>query len=88
MNNLSDALVTAKESTLRDAPRALELAERAIELLPQPFFIVYDSLAAAQAANGDFEASVASQEKAVELAPERFRADLREKLENYRADRP
>ena len=47
-----------------------------------------DTLAAACAASGDFDAAVKWQLKSIELAPDEQKAELRERLERYRAKEP
>ncbi|TWT87650.1 Regulatory protein BlaR1 [Pseudobythopirellula maris] len=79
-NNLAYLLATAKEESLRDAERAVVLARRAVESLPSPYYAAYETLATAQAANGEYDTASATWEQAISLAPERFRAELREKL--------
>ncbi len=84
LNNLAHLLVTADDASLRDAPRALQLAKKANELLPRPYHAALDTLAAAQVANGDIDGAIDSLEQAIEIAPESARTELRELRDRYR----
>ncbi|MGD9633008.1 MAG: M56 family metallopeptidase [Pirellulales bacterium] len=90
-NNLAELLATSPNEADRDGARAVELAKRAVALaeaakLPatsQAEFL--DTLAAAQAEAGDFEAAVKTQREAIEKAPEGAKAKMRKRLEAYEA---
>jgi tetratricopeptide (TPR) repeat protein len=47
-----------------------------------------DTLAAAYAEEGQFEKALEWQKKALELAPENFKADLNTRLKLYEAGKP
>jgi hypothetical protein len=91
-------LATADDPRLRDAPRALALVEEAAPSRSDASFL--ETLAAALAANGRFEDAVAVQEQAITVLADsggaqaadpqgRARgAELRARLERYRAARP
>ena len=66
-NELAYALATAPEASLRDADRAVELARSAVEGLPENP-LVLDTLAVAQAEQGDRAAAGATLERALALA--------------------
>jgi tetratricopeptide (TPR) repeat protein len=68
-NNFAWLLATSPDESLRDSIRALRLARRAIELSPAPNAYYLGTLAAAQAANGDFGAALESLRAARELSP-------------------
>jgi tetratricopeptide (TPR) repeat protein len=67
LNNYAWALATSPDDALRDGAKALELAQRAIANTdgePTPNFL--DTLAAAYAEAGDFEAAAREMQRAVE----------------------
>jgi len=73
----------------RDPARAASLATQAVALAEPnagpPLASSLDTLAKAQHATGDHAAAVATQERALELAPEHQREEFRKHLEEYRA---
>jgi len=87
-HNLARLLATASEASLRDGSEAVRLAEYAARAtgFRRPQHLA--TLAAAHAENGDFEAAVRWQEKAIEQAPDAARAGLRTVLEAYRRGQP
>ena len=68
--------------------KATDYATRACELTDWKESGYLDTLAAACAASGDFDAAVKWQLKSIELAPDEQKAELRERLERYRAKEP
>ncbi len=77
-------MATRPEAKFRDGKRAVALATRACELTKwkDPRFL--DTLAAAEAEAGDFDAAVASQKRAIELLTgERQKANYRSRLVLY-----
>ena len=71
------------------AAEALRLAERAVAASGRPTAALLDVLAAAQAATGRFDLAVRSCESALQLGPEAvLAAGIRERLEQYRRQRP
>jgi tetratricopeptide (TPR) repeat protein len=91
-NNLAWLLATGQDETLRDPERALEIARDLAAQAPEPSPGLLDTLAAAQAAAGDFDAAVHTLERALELADTAgdtgLRAALSERLRLYRAGVP
>jgi tetratricopeptide (TPR) repeat protein len=87
LNNLAHLLVTAEDASLRDAPRALQLATKANLLFPQPYYHMLDTLAATQVANGDINGAIETLDQAIEVAPESALAELRELRDLYREQR-
>ena len=88
--NASALLMAAcPEAKFRDGKRAVAFATRACELaqVEEPRFL--NTLAAAHAEAGDFDAAVTSQKRAIELlTDERQKDDYRSRLVLYQAKRP
>ncbi len=88
--NASAMLMAAcPEAKFREGKKAVQFATRACELTKgkEPRF--FNTLAAAQAESGDFDAAVKSQVRAIELlADERQKDDYRSRLMLYQARRP
>jgi tetratricopeptide (TPR) repeat protein len=85
LNNLAWLLVTAPQEQLRDNPRALELAERAVALERTPEFL--DTLAEAYYANGRVDEAVETIQEALLLAKEN-RPYYEKQLKRFRAGKP
>jgi spermidine synthase len=68
MNNLAWKLATCRDPRLRDVEQALRLAEEANRLSGGRHPVVLDTLAAAYAAAGRFDAAVAAAERAGQAA--------------------
>jgi peroxiredoxin len=92
LNNFASLLVTAADKSLRDPARALPLAEKAVALTGGKSAAVLDTLAAAQAAGGDFKSAAITAARAVELARESSENELLPALERalraYQAGKP
>lgn len=67
-NNLAWRLATHPNAGQRNGPEALRLARRAVELTKTNDFEILDTLAAAQAENGDFNAAQTTLRLALDLA--------------------
>jgi len=72
-NNLAWILATCPDAEYREGVKAVELAQKAVELKPKAFCL--DTLAAAYAEAGRFEDAITVQEKAIALLKERRRQD-------------
>ncbi|MGI6599177.1 MAG: hypothetical protein ACOX3F_05670 [Kiritimatiellia bacterium] len=87
LNNIAWLLATAEWSPV--APRqTLEWAKRAQALAPGPHPALLDTLAAAQANAGDFDAAAQTIRQALELVPDipatdTFRRNLQTRLKLY-----
>jgi len=92
LNNLAALLVTDPDPARRDGAEAVRLAERAVALSPKPEATVLDTLAAAYAEAGRFDAAARTAQRALEAANEAGREDLARriaaKIPAYRAGRP
>jgi tetratricopeptide (TPR) repeat protein len=92
LNRLGWILATSPEAALRDGPRALALAERAVHLTGRQDPISLDTLAAALAETARFDEAIAAGEEARRLAtltgrPELI-PELDDRLVRYRAKQP
>jgi len=89
-NSAAWILSTSKDNSLRDGKRALELARKACEMTAwqEPSFI--DTLAAAHAETGAFDAALREQQRALDFPQFSFRngAGARKRLELYKAGLP
>jgi len=93
LNDIAYALATSPVDELRDGPRALELAQRAVAATggERPSFL--DTLAAAHAEMGDYERAVDSSQRAIALLKqrgvhERVLAAFERNLETFEAGLP
>ena len=81
LNNLAWILATAEDEALRDYPRALSLAQRAVGITRSPTFL--DTLAEAYYVNGYYEDAVAAIQEALDTASDNRRY-LQRQLEKFR----
>jgi len=79
-NNLAWVLATAQQASLRNGPRAVELAQRANQLAGGENLIILHTLAAAYAEAGRFDDARQSIGKALELARAEGRQDMVKQL--------
>ena len=91
LNNLAGVLATAPNARLRDGPRAVRLAEKAVSLLDDAH--TRDHLAAAYAEASRFRDAVNAQERAISKARAEGSsasdiADMEDRLRLYRQGRP
>ncbi|MBK8041063.1 MAG: tetratricopeptide repeat protein [Verrucomicrobiaceae bacterium] len=92
LNNLAWLLSTLPDESLRDGKKAVELMTKAMELSPRPSVQTYRTLAAAQAAAGDFNSAIKTATQGLSLAREKGDAGmlnaLQSELAAYREDVP
>jgi tetratricopeptide (TPR) repeat protein len=81
-------LATCPDSALRNPELAIRRARQAIALGGQRDAVSFDSLAAAQASAGDFEAAMQSMHKAITLAPADEREAYKDRLLVYQHAKP
>ncbi len=81
-------MATSPEARFRNPQLALRAARKAIDLDGEEDYRYLDTLAAALAANSQFEEAEEVAAHAVELAPEEFRAASEARLELYRDEKP
>ena len=85
-------MATCPDPRFRDDKRALQAAEKALTLGADQDYRYLDTLAAAQAANGDYDGAIESIEKALQLAEETLAEEelkkLAGRLELYKQQQP
>lgn len=91
-NNLAWILATCPTDSLRNGPKALELAQRAVQAIGDQDPTVLGTLAAAYAETGNFKQAVANEERAYGLIQSSGDAESTawhsQLLESYRAGEP
>ena len=85
LNNLANLLATSPDKSVRNPTRALTAAQRASALTGDKSPAILDTLAATQAANGDFNSAAITSLKALELARASKDNSLIPLLEKYLA---
>lgn len=86
--NLSWLAATCPDQQLRNPEAALALANRMMELMPQPGDLEYDTLAAAHAISGDFAKAIELMDKAIELSPPGDVDNYKWRRQLYEQNRP
>ena len=90
MNTMAWILATARNTDVRDGHEAVRFAQEAVRLIDAPAF--RDTLAAAYAEAGQFDAAVAEQERAIEMLRTTGRddevADYQTRFDLYRYGQP
>jgi tetratricopeptide (TPR) repeat protein len=81
-------LATCPDSSIRNPDVAIHRAELAVKMERKPDPTTFDTLAAAQAAAGDFAAATQTIRHAIELAPPSERAVYQDRLSMYRQSTP
>ena len=66
----------------------MQHATRVCELTQWKDYVWFDTLAAAYAEAGDFENAVKWQQKAVDMADERWEEEFRSRLDLYKVGKP
>ena len=84
LNNLSMLYSTSTDITFRDGKKAVELAQKALDLSNESF--VWDTYAEALSANQDFDNAVTAAKKAFELATEK-KSFYKKQLERFEKER-
>jgi len=88
LNDLAWLLATTTEDSVRSPQRALELAKQACEITGYEQWNTLDTLAAAQAENGQFAEAQQWLATAITHAPEKEKARLQKHLELVQASMP
>ena len=68
MSNLAWVFATSPDQSLRDGPKAVELAEQALRISRGTIAILFRTLAAAYAENGRFSEAIQTAQQGIELA--------------------
>jgi eukaryotic-like serine/threonine-protein kinase len=89
VNEIAWFLATSEEPEIRDGPRAVQLAERAVAATSRTNSMILDTLAAAYAESGQFQKAVSVQKEAMALLKsETGKADCASRLQLYSANKP
>ena len=81
-------LATCPEESVRNPDLALRRAQLAVQLDRKADAVTLDTLAAAQASTGDFEAARQTVRRAIDLAPPSERSVYQDRLQMYRRSTP
>ena len=87
-DSLAWIYATCPNVQFRDGKKAVDNASKACELTAWKDSNNIGTLAAAYAETGDFEAAVKQVEKAIELTPQKEKADYQSRLDLYKAHKP
>jgi tetratricopeptide (TPR) repeat protein len=68
MSNLAWVLATSPDDSIRDGPKAVQLAEDALRISGRRIPIIFRTLAAAYAESGDFSKAIQTARQGIELA--------------------
>ena len=89
LNNLAWALATCQDASLRDAPRAVSLAEQAVQVSGGKDALILETLAAAYAEAGRYDDAMKTGQIGLDLADRQHNASLsallREQMGHYKA---
>ena len=88
LNALAWIQATSPDPAFRDGNNARNYALQACELSEWKAFVAVETLAAAWAETGNFAEAIKWQEKALELAPLKYRVELRGRLDLYKSGKP
>ena len=81
--NAAWMMATCPDKKFRNTELAISSAKKALELEPAPTMRVFDTLAAAHAASGKMQDAVKYQKRAVQLASEGERDEVKQRLALY-----
>ena len=92
MSNLAWVFATAPDASLRDGPQAVKLAEQALHLSGGRIPILFRTLAAAYAENGQFSQAIETAQRGIILANSQsnpgLAAELQSSISLYQEQRP
>jgi len=81
MSNLAWVFATSPDQSIRNGPRAVQLAEQAVRLSGGRIAILFRTLAAAYAENGQFSDAIQTAERGIQLANSQGNAGLANELQ-------
>jgi tetratricopeptide (TPR) repeat protein len=88
-NNAAWLAATCPDDKFRNAQQAIALANQAVQMTKGRVWEVLDTLAAAQAAAGEYEAAVKTSEQALQLGSDAaVHAGVRDRMSLYQAGKP
>lgn len=87
-NNKAWLLATCPDDAVRDGALAVDHGTKACDLTAWKNFAYVDTVAAAYAESGDFEAAVKWQEEAIDLGGGAYSQDFRRRLRLFKAGKP
>ena len=88
LNSFAWFLATCPVEQYRNGELAVEYAELACDLSNWNDWSFVETLSAAQAEIGDFEAAIEMAKKAQELAPEHNHSELEERIRLFKSEKP
>jgi tetratricopeptide (TPR) repeat protein len=92
LSNLAWVFATASDDSLRDGPRAVQLAQEAVRISGGRIPILFRTLAAAYAENRQFPEAIGTAQQGIELANSQGNLTLAAELQNsialYQGNRP
>ncbi len=92
MSNLAWVFATSPDDSLRDGPKAVQLASEALRISGRRIPIIFRTLAAAYAETGDFSKAIQTAQQGVELANSQGNSSLAAELQGnitlYQEQRP
>jgi tetratricopeptide (TPR) repeat protein len=92
MSNLAWIFATSPDDSLRDGTKAVQLGEEAVRISGRRIPIIFRTLAAAYAENGEFSKAIQTAEQGVELANSQgnsaLASELRGNIALYQEQRP
>jgi tetratricopeptide (TPR) repeat protein len=92
MSNLAWVFATSPDQSLRDGPKAVELAQRALRISGGRIPILFRTLAAAYAESGRFSEAIQTAQQGIELANSqgnsRLATELQGNMALYQEQRP
>src|SRR6266496_3055160 len=83
MSNLAWVFATSPDDSLRDGPQAVQLAEQALRISGARIPIIFRTLAAAYAENGQFSEAIETARRGIDLANSQGNSGLATELQGY-----
>ena len=83
LSNLAWVFATSPDQSIRDGPKAVQLAEHAVRISGGRIPILFRTLAAAYAENGQFSDAIQTAQRGIQLANNRGNASLASELQAH-----